>query len=287
MIAAVVLCAVVLVFSSCTPKKVAQTEPTPVKEKPAEPVARPPEGLVILLSVTDAAERDNAMEVIRRRVELAKLRDVDIIGRGDTNIEVTAPAGTTGLKELLMQPGTLEFRLEVPESEYEKYETANQAAMAAINPLEELPPPQPGVMLEQGKDSEGKPITGLNNRNYLLLYEKAAFDARDFADFGLTTEKGKPAVRFTVTASAAARFEEATQSLTDEKESAYGKEHGRLAIFVNGTFESAPVVLSRICDNGVITFNGEDRDKRVKNLLITLKAGALHTTLKVVSETTK
>jgi len=235
----------------------------------------------IMLSVANAAKRDHVIAVQRRRVELAGFKDVEITAEGDKGIKVSAPSGLAGLKDLLLSTSTLEFYAEAPESVYQKYDAACKVAHGA-----KVDPPV-GFRVERGKYPDGQPIMGLNGANYLLLYKDVQFQASDFVDFRLTTDaNGKAAVGFSLAVSSAPRFAALTTSLINEKE--YGREHGKLAIFVNGALESAPSVRSVISDCGIITLGVADPaelQNKTKNLLIALQSGALDTPVTFESET--
>jgi SecD/SecF fusion protein len=238
-------------------------------------------GLTMVMSVPNASQRDDVMEVLNRRVNSSGLKEIYVSALGDRQIQVRAPAEAPGLKELLKSAGTLEFRSEAPEREYVKYDESRKTARNT----KVAPPPPSGFMLVEGKDPEGNPILGLGNRLYLLLYSEVQFQASDFIDFKVTTYEGKPAVGFSLAVSSAPRFAAMTEGLINETE--YGKDHGKLAVFVNGAFESAPRVNNVISDNGVITLGGTDvteLDKKAKNLQISLQSGALNTPIALESE---
>jgi protein-export membrane protein SecD/preprotein translocase SecF subunit len=229
-------------------------------------------GLTMVLSVTDAKRRDEVIEVLNKRVNSSGLKEVYISALGEKQIQVRAPAESPGLRDLLMSTGTLEFRAEAPLEEYEVYDKRLKAAEAEGR---EPPSPQPGFMVVN--------VPGRNRRSYLLLDEKVKFTARDFADFYPATEDNRPAVGFTLSASAGPRFAELTRKLYEDNKA-------RLAVFTNGEFESAPSVNSLITHRGVISFGRgpttkiEEIYKKQKELLIALQSGALQTPITFESE---
>jgi SecD/SecF fusion protein len=240
-------------------------------------------GLTMVMSVPNATDRDNVMEVLGRRVNSSGLKEIYITALGDRQIQVRAPADVPGLKEMLLTAGTLDFYSEAPKAKYEEYNRLREAAKAANLPT---PPPPSGLMVVD-KDRDGKPLQGLGETEpYLLLNAQAEFTAKDFVNFSLgADENGKPAVDFMLTASAAPRFAEATRKLINEAD--YGAQHGKLATYVNGEFETAPNVRSIITDRGMVTLGGSDitdQQKKAKNLLIALQSGALTTKITPESE---
>jgi preprotein translocase subunit SecD len=218
--------------------------------------------------------------VFKKRVGIAGLGDAKISPQGDREIRVVGWGNADDLKSVLATIGTLEFYAEAPEVIYAKYDEARKAAQST-----KVEPPA-GFKIVEGKDSEGNPIRGLNGRQYLLLYSEVQFQASDFADFRLTTYEGKPAVDFTLSVSSAPKFAAVTKKLINEDE--YGVEHGRLAMYVNGAFESAPTVRSIISENGIITLGGLDPQEietKARNLVIALQSGALDVPVTLESET--
>ncbi len=231
-------------------------------------------GLTIVLSVNNPDKRDNVIEVLNKRVNSYGFKDVYITALGEAQIQVRAPVESPGLKDLLLSTGTLEFRAEATDEEYRDYDKIREKAAASDRPI---PRPQAGLIVQENEQGRrGKP--------YLLLHSKVEFTAQDFTDFYATTQKNNPAVGFRLSSSAAPRFAELTRKLSKE----YGMENGRLAVFVNGKFESAPVVQSVITHSGVVTFGdtGDIADAYVKQneLLIALRSGALQTPVTLESE---
>ncbi|RKY23308.1 MAG: protein translocase subunit SecD, partial [Planctomycetota bacterium] len=229
-------------------------------------------GLTMVLSVTDAKRRDEVIEVLNKRVNSSGLKEVYISALGEKQIQVRAPAESPGLRDLLMNTGTLEFRAEAPLEEYEAYDERLKAAEAEGR---EPPSPQPGFMVVN--------VKGRNGRPYLLLDEKVKFTARDFADFYPATQDNKPAVGFTLSSSAGPRFAELTRKLCEDN-------HARLAVFINGEFESAPSVKSPITHRGFISFGSgpatttKELYKKQNELLTALRSGALQTPITFESE---
>ncbi len=231
-------------------------------------------GLTIVLSVNNPDKRDSVIEVLNRRVNSSGLKEVYITALGEGQIQVRAPAESPGLKDLLLSTGTLEFRAEATDEEYRDYDKIREKAAASDRPI---PRPQAGLIVQENERGRG-------GRRYLLLHSKVEFAAQDFADFYPTIQKNNPVVGFRLSSPAAPRFAELTRKLSKE----YGTENGKLAVFVNGKFESAPVVQSVITHSGIVTFGDtgdiEDAYKKQKELLIALRSGALQTPITFESE---
>jgi preprotein translocase subunit SecD len=237
--------------------------------------------VTLVFSVADASARDDVIKVFKKRVGIAGLWDAKISPQGDREIRVVGWGNADDLKSMLVTIGTLKFYVEAPGKVYKEYDEAHGAAARGAK----VEPPA-GFKIVEGKDSEGNPIRGLNGRQYLLLYSEVQFQASDFADFRLTTYEGKPAVDFTLSVSSAPKFAAVTKKLINEDE--YGVEHGRLAMYVNGAFESAPTVRSIISENGIITLGGLDPQEietKARNLVIALQSGALDVPVTLESET--
>lgn len=230
-------------------------------------------GLTMVLSVTNPTERDNVIDVLNRRVNASGLKEVFVSALGDRQLQVRAPAESPGLRDLLMTTGTLEFRKEATEDDYRKYDGIREAAAKAGQPL---PPPMSGFMAVEN-------TPGRAGRRYLFLYSRVELTAKDFADFYSTYDENRPVVGFTLASDSAAKFSAVTRELYEE----YGNEHGRLAVFVNGALESAPLVNSVISNRGIVTLGGSDIEalgKKQRELLIALKSGALQTPITFESE---
>ncbi len=231
-------------------------------------------GLTIVLSVNNPDKRDSVIEVLNRRMNASGLKEVYITALGEGQIQVRAPAESPGLKDLLLSTGTLEFRAEATDEEYRDYDKIREKAVASDRPI---PRPQAGLIVQENERGRG-------GRRYLLLHSKVEFAAQDFADFYPTIQKNNPVVGFRLSSPAAPRFAELTRKLSKE----YGTENGRLAVFVNGKFESAPSVKDVITHSGIVTFGDtgdiEDAYKKQNELLIALRSGALQTPITFESE---
>ena len=231
-------------------------------------------GLTIVLSVNNPDKRDSVIEVLNRRMNASGLKEVYITALGEGQIQVRAPAESPGLKDMLLSTGTLEFRAEATDEEYRDYDKIREKAAASDRPI---PRPQAGLIVQENERGRG-------GRRYLLLHSKVEFAAQDFADFYPTIQKNNPVVGFRLSSPAAPRFAELTRKLSKE----YGTENGRLAVFVNGKFESAPSVKDVITHSGIVTFGDtgdiEDAYKKQNELLIALRSGALQTPITFESE---
>ncbi len=231
-------------------------------------------GLTIVLGVNNPDKRDSVIEVLNRRVNSSGLKEVYITALGEGQIQVRAPAESPGLKGMLLSTGTLEFRAEATDEEYRDYDKIREKAAASDRPI---PRPQAGLIVHENERGRGP-------RRYLLLHSKVEFTAQDFTEFYPTIQKNNPVVGFRLSSPAAPRFAELTRKLSKE----YGTENGKLAVFVNGKFESAPVVQSVITHSGIVTFGDtgdiEDAYKKQNELLIALRSGALQTPITFESE---
>ena len=232
-------------------------------------------GTMVELAVADPSQRDNVVLVLKKRADQMGLKQLDITAIGDDGIQVVASGELSSDIDMILKQGVLEFKEEASEADSKAY-------AAKVNEWRNsgekgLPLPPDGfesykIPLMDEEKAEGKTPA------VILVKKRAAFVGMHFSQFYGTTESksGRPAVGFDLFASEAIRFGKITQEL---------KETGRrLAIILNGEFESAPAVASAIeSGRGIVTFGGQrdpkEAAKEQEGLLLALNSGVLTTAI--------
>ena len=213
---------------------------------------------------------DQALETITRRINGLGLTEPTIAftGRGDDEILVQLPGedDPTRAKAVIQAGGQLALQRVADDQPY----PSEPAALAAHGGV--LPP---GTVIVSGKPDSSSSQAG--EQVFWLLDRAPIITGQDLkgADPEPSTDSpGQYDVLFHLSSSAAARFGPFT---------AANIQH-RMAIVLDHQVYSAPVIQSRIDDNGRITGNFSQDSAR--DLALVLRAGALPASIKYLEERT-
>ena len=214
-----------------------------------------------------------AIEIIRNRIDQYGLAETSITKQGDKWIMVQLPgvSNPQRAEELIGKTAMLEFRIV-------KNDTA--AAQKAIEKLEYTDKPfdeNGNVIPEIAKlVPAGYQIMRNKDGGYSVVTDTATVTGADLenARVVMMGENGYPEVAFTFNAEGSKKFGQLTGANI-------GKQ---LAIVLDNTIQSAPVVQARITKDGRIsgTFTAEE----ARQLSIVLKAGALPAPVKIIEKKT-
>ncbi|HUV40104.1 MAG TPA: hypothetical protein VMY39_10840 [Planctomycetota bacterium] len=207
---------------------------------------------------------ENALDIVRRRLEAAGDLPVIVLMGDPGEILIRTAAlskiGQQWVDNLVTQLGVLEFRIVLSPKEYEamsqqeRRRTDVQIMRAKLH-------------TEGGEEPRYESLYVQRNDDYHLggKHLKRVFASQD--------EFGGPAVGFELTDEGAEVFSGMT-TMQSAKE-------GRIAIILNGTVTSAPVVRTKIGSRGIITGDFTSRD--VEDLVAVLQAGELGESLVFVA----
>ncbi len=214
-----------------------------------------------------------AIEIIRNRIDQYGVAETSITKQGDKWIMVQLPgvSNPQRAEELIGKTAMLEFRIvknDTTEAQkaFEKLETTDKPFDDDGNLIPSIAKLVPaGMQIMRNKDG-----------GYSLVTDTASVTGADLenARVVMMGENGYPEVSFTFNAEGAKKFGQLTGANI-------GKQ---LAIVLDNTIQSAPVVQSRITKDGRIsgTFSAEE----ARALAIVLKAGALPAPVKVIEKKT-
>lgn len=214
-----------------------------------------------------------AIEIIRNRIDQYGVAETSITKQGDKWIMVQLPgvSNPQRAEELIGKTAMLEFRIvknDTTEAQkaFEKLETTDKPFDDDGNLIPSIAQLVPaGMQIMRNKDG-----------GYSLVTDTASVTGADLenARVVMMGENGYPEVSFTFNAEGAKKFGQLTGANI-------GKQ---LAIVLDNTIQSAPVVQSRITKDGRIsgTFSAEE----ARALAIVLKAGALPAPVKVIEKKT-
>ena len=222
------------------------------------------------LKMTDPYKRvlkeqtvQESIRTLERRVNVLGVAEPVITAHGSTGdqILVQLPGVTDVVRAKDMIKRTAQLSLKLVENE------ANTREML-LAPGQTEPPPTMEIVTGPGAEP--------GSRSFYLVRKEAVITGRDLKNArpSVSGETGLPDIQFSLTPTGAQKFGQAT-----------GDNVGRrLAVILDGTVESAPVINSRITDTGVIqgTFSQEEADTLAK----VLRAGALPATLNFLQEQT-
>jgi preprotein translocase subunit SecD len=202
-------------------------------------------------AVTDAM--NNAVEVIRKRLDKFGTTEPDVRKQGENRISVKVPGvkDPEELKELVGRTAKLEFKM------------VDETPVVPGQPLpigsEQLPYP------EGGKDAK------------ILVNHRAILTGDQLlnASQGYKQEDNSPIVNFSFDSAGGKRFAQITQT----------SEGKRFAVIVDGQVISAPRINGPIL-GGSGYIEGNFTVQSANNLAIALSSGKLKVTLKVVEEST-
>lgn len=214
-----------------------------------------------------------AVEIIRNRIDQYGLAETQITRQGDKWIMVQLPgvSNPQRAEELIGKTAMLEFRIV-------KNDTA--AAQKAIEKLEATDKPfdDNGVLIPEIAKlvPEGYQIMRNKETGYSLVTDKATVTGADLenARVVMMGDNGYPEVSFTFNADGSKKFGQLTGANI-------GKQ---LAIILDNTIQSAPVVQARITKDGRIS--GTFTPEEARSLSIVLKAGALPAPVRVIEKKT-
>lgn len=214
-----------------------------------------------------------AVEIIRNRIDQYGLAETQITRQGDKWIMVQLPgvSNPQRAEELIGKTAMLEFRIV-------KNDTA--AAQKAIEKLEETDKPfddNGNVIPSIAKlVPAGYQIMRNKEGGYSLVTDKAEVTGADLenAHVVMMGERGYPEVTFSFNTDGAKKFGKLTGANI-------GKQ---LAIVLDNTIQSAPVVNARITREGRI--EGNFTPEEARQLAIVLKAGALPAPVKIIEKKT-
>jgi preprotein translocase subunit SecD len=231
-------------------------------------IREPGEGR-FLVKMNDAFGRQKREETVRevmrtleRRVNQLGVAEPIIAIHGERGdqilIQLPGVSDVEQAKEVLKK--TAQLHLKLVEDQAGSREALLQKSAGQV-------PPGKEVVQGQG-DTPGQPV-------FYLVSRESVITGRDLKNARVSVdENNQPAVSFTLNASGAAKFKQAT-----------GANVGRqLAIVLDNSVESAPVIRSQISDEGQISgrFTTEEADVLAK----VLRAGALPATLNSLQELT-
>lgn len=214
-----------------------------------------------------------AIEIIRNRIDQYGLAETSITKQGDKWIMVQLPgvSNPQRAEELIGKTAMLEFRI---------VKNDTTAAQAAIEKLEatERPFDDEGNLAPEiaALVPQGYQIMRNKDGGYSVVTDTATVTGADLenARVVMMGENGYPEVSFSFNAEGSKKFGQLTGANI-------GKQ---LAIVLDNTVQSAPVVQSRITKDGRIS--GTFTPEEARNLAIVLKAGALPAPVKVIEKKT-
>jgi preprotein translocase subunit SecD len=239
------------------------------------PTAGEPSSYTLTLRASAiAAIKDSTMtqslETIERRINALGLTEptIQIHGRNDNEILVQLPGegDPSAAKRVIQAGGQLELRLVEDPSSYPS-QTAALAQHGGVLP--------PGTELVQGRpDSRNPTDTG---EVWYVLNRTAVVTGRDLrsaTENRNTNNPGQWQVNFSLSSEGAHRFGPFTEQNV----------HRQMAIVLDHKVYSAPVINSRIDDQGFI--EGNFSEASAHELALVLRAGALPASIKYLEERT-
>lgn len=214
-----------------------------------------------------------AIEIIRNRIDQYGVAETSITKQGDKWIMVQLPgvSNPQRAEELIGKTAMLEFRI---------VKNDTTAAQKAIEKLESTDKPfddNGNLMPEIAKlVPAGYQIMRNKEGGYSLVTDTATVTGADLenARVVMMGENGYPEVSFEFNAEGSKKFGQLTGANI-------GKQ---LAIVLDNTIQSAPVVQARITKQGRIS--GTFTPEEARSLAIVLKAGALPAPVKVIEKKT-
>jgi len=214
-----------------------------------------------------------SLETIERRINALGLTEptIQLHGRKDNEILVQLPGegDPARAKQVIQAGGQLELRLVEDPSTYPS-EAAALTAHSGVLP--------PNTELVRGRsDSRNSANPQDNGEVWYLLSRSTAVTGRDLrnATESRNTEMpGQWQINFTLTSEAGRRFGQFTEQNINRQ----------MAIVLEKTVYSAPVIKSRIEDQGRI--DGNFSQESAHDLALVLRAGALPASIKYLEERT-
>ena len=235
------------------------------KALPAYHISRTADnGLRLELKADEAKEIrkfavDQAIEVIRGRIDALGTTEPVIVKQGDHRILVQIPGyeDTAHAKELIGRTAQLEFKLVDEKGDLDKA-------------LKGIIPPGDIIMYGPEQTRDGKPY-----RQPYLLKKHTELSGTEIADARVSIDSrfNEYAVTLKFNSKGARKFDKLTAQHVGE----------RFAIILEGVVNSAPVIRERI-SGGSAQITGSFTPKEAHDLAIVLRAGALPAPVKVVEE---
>ena len=222
------------------------------------------------VKLTDPYKRQLRDQTVQDSIRTLERR-VNVLGVAEP---VIAVHGNTGDQILVQLPGVTDVdqakRMISVTAQLELKIVENEAASREmlLSPGQTEPPPNMEILTGAGAQPGA--------RSFYLVRKAAVITGRDLKNArpGVSGETGLPDIQFSLTPNGAQKFGQAT-----------GENVGRrLAVILDGTVESAPVINSRITDSGVIqgSFSQAEADELAK----VLRAGALPASLTYLQQQT-
>src|SRR5712672_2216930 len=212
-----------------------------------------------------------SLETIERRINALGLTEptIQIHGRNDNEILVQLPGegDPSRAKAVIQAGGQLELRLVEDPSPYPS-QTAALAAHGGVLP--------PGTELVPGRADSRNPTQDTGEVWYILSRSAVVTgrDLRSATETRNTNNPGQWQVNFTLSSEGARRFGPFTEQNV----------HRQMAIVLDHRVYSAPVINSRIDDQGFI--EGNFSEASAHDLARVLRAGALPASIKYLEERT-
>jgi preprotein translocase subunit SecD len=212
-----------------------------------------------------------SLETIERRINALGLTEptIQIHGRNDNEILVQLPGegDPSRAKAVIQAGGQLELRLVEDPSPYPS-QTAALAAHGGVLP--------PGTELVPGRSDSRNPSQDAGEVWYILSRSAVVTgrDLRSATENRNTNNPGQWQVNFTLSSEGARRFGPFTEQNV----------HRQMAIVLDHRVYSAPVINSRIDDQGFI--EGNFSEASAHDLALVLRAGALPASIKYLEERT-
>jgi len=221
--------------------------------------------------LNDAMSR--AIEIIRNRIDQYGLAETQITRQGDKWIMVQLPgvSNPQRAEELIGKTAMLEFRIvkddtSIAQEAIEKLEGSD-------HPFDEEGNLQPEIA---ALVPEGYQLMRSKENGYMLVSDTASVTGADLenARVIMMGENGYSEVAFTFSADGSKKFGQLTGANLQK----------RLAIVLDNTIQSAPVIRARITREG--TISGHFTPEQARNLAIVLKAGALPAPVHIIEKKT-
>ena len=207
---------------------------------------------------------DQSLETIRNRVDQFGVTEPEIIPQGDDRILIQLP----GVKDpkraidLIGRTAFLEFKLVDEEHSLEEAQRGNVPA---------------GSILMKGAREGGERGTGARRDTMYLLKERTLLTGQSLenAQVKISDRFGEPYVAIKFNAQGARDFDRITGENVNR----------RLAIILDGTVYSAPVIKERI-SGGDAQITGAFTMEEARDLAIVLRAGSLPAPVKILEQRT-
>src|SRR6202030_4070453 len=240
------------------------------------PAAGDPSGYLLTLrsaAITQIQEQtmQQSLETIERRINALGLTEptIQLHGRKDNEILVQLPGegDPSRAKAVIQAGGQLELKLVEDPSPYPS-QTAALAAHGGVLP--------PGTELVPGRSDSRNPGVDTGEVWYLLsrTVVVSGRDLRSATENRNTNNPGQWQVNFSLSSEGAQRFGPFTEQNV----------HRQMAIVLEHRVYSAPVINSRIDDQGFI--EGNFSEESAHDLAIVLRAGALPASIQYLEERT-